>query len=589
MPPLAIDVMEAHRAALLRADDAAMRAMAQRWLQIEQALQAQLDALILEILQQGGGPLTMWQLVRLRRYQTLMEQLNIQAAQFVDYVTQDITTRQRTAGMEAIDQSSLAISAAAADAGIQLQFDRLPVSNVERMVGLAGDGSPLRSILQSASTTGADALAQQLIQGVALGLNPREIARRAMRQGLATSFTRMVTIARTEVLRVARQTTLENYRHSKAVRAYRRVASKSQRTCIACLALDGEIYPLATPFEEHVNGRCVPVPVLIRGTPLAYENGKEWFARQPEATQRQMMGPGRWDLWQSGDVTWNDLVRIHEDETWGNSPQVTPVRELEQRAGRQAVRPQRQRAPRPPQTPAAPAAPLLPSPAGTPVSQALTRPTVKKLLPDIEAALTAIDQVHGDGDLPTIPIKATSGERTLGVYRHESISGKSVEIGVSTKGEHRASTLVHEVGHFLDYEQIRIKNQLRNSTHFSNRPVEDEVMAFLNAARNSMAFQRIDDLANRRVNLRYKNDLAREFRADWRHCQYLKEPVELWARSYAQYIAKRSGSTVLLDEIQTALTAAADGYGYPTQWEDDDFAPIEAAIDALFRKKGWIQ
>ena len=353
MPPLAIDVMEAHRAALLRADDAAMRAMAQRWLQIERALQAQVDALILEILQQGGGPLTMWQLVRLRRYQTLLEQLNIQAAQFVDYVTQDITTRQRTAGMEAIDQSSLAISAAAADAGIQLQFDRLPVSNVERMVGLAGDGSPLRTILQSASTTGADALAQQLIQGVALGLNPREIARRAMRQGLATSFTRMVTIARTEVLRVARQTTLENYRHSQAVRAYRRVASKSQRTCIACLALDGEIYPLTTPFEEHVNGRCVPVPVLIRGTPLPYENGKDWFARQPETVQRQMMGPGRWDLWQAGDVGWNDLVRIHQDETWGNSPQVTPVRDLEQRAGRQAVRPQRtRRTPQQTQTPA---------------------------------------------------------------------------------------------------------------------------------------------------------------------------------------------------------------------------------------------
>ena len=340
MPPLVIDVMEAHRAALLRSDEAAMRTMAQRWLQIEQALQAQVDALILEIAQ-NGGPLTMWQLVRLRRYQTLQEQLNAQLAQFVDYVSQDITTRQRAAGLEAIDQSSLAINAAAADAGIQLQFDRLPARNVERMVGLAGDGSPLRAILQAAGTVGADALAQQLVQGVALGLNPREIARRALRQGLATSFTRMVTIARTEVLRVARQTTIDNYQHSKAVRAYRRVASKSQRTCIACLALDGEIYPLTTAFEEHVNGRCVPVPVLIRGTPLQYETGRQWFARQPEAAQRQMMGPGRWDLWQSGDVTWGDLVRIHEDETWGNSPQVTPVRDLERVAGRQAVRPQR--------------------------------------------------------------------------------------------------------------------------------------------------------------------------------------------------------------------------------------------------------
>lgn len=587
MPPLAIDVMEAQRAALLRADEAAMRAMAQRWLQIEQALQAQVDALVLELAQQGEGPLTMWQLVRLRRYQTLQEQIAAQMERYTAYVAQDITTRQRTTGLEAIDQSSLAINAAAADAGIQLQFDRLPAASIERMVGLAGDGSPLRAVLQDAGTIGADALAQQLVQGVALGLNPRELARRALRQGLATSFTRMVTIARTEVLRVARQTTLDNYRHSNVVRAYRRVASKSQRTCIACLALDGEIYPLTRPFEEHVNGRCVSVPVLIRGTPLAYETGREWFARQPEGVQRQMMGPGRWDLWQSGDVTWDDLVRIHENETWGNSPQVTPVRELEQVAGRQAVRPARPRRTTP--APAAPAAALPPAPTGTAVSKALTRPATKSLLPDIEAALSAIDQVHGDGELPTIPIKPASGKRHWGEYiRQRSFNGqaRSLEIRLSTKGEHRALTLAHEVGHFLDFEQIRIEHQLGSKMY--GQTVEAEVTAFLDAARKSRAYQRIDDLYYRRARLHYM-DSETEVNADRKYCRYLEDPVELWARAYAQYIAKRSGSIVLLDELQATLSGIADGYRYPSQWEDDDFAPIEAAIDAIFRKKGWIQ
>lgn len=327
MPPLVIDVMEAQRAALLRADEAAMRQMAQSWLQIEQRLLAQVDALALELAGQQG-PLTMWQLARLRRYVTLQEQLARELSQYAAYVEGDITRRQLEAGLQAIDQSALAINAAAGDAGIQLQFDRLPVSSVERMVGLAGDGSPLRAILADASRVGPEALAQQLIEGVALGLNPREIARRAMREGLATSFTRMMTIARTEVLRVARQTTLDGYRHSRVVRAYRRVASKSTRTCVACLALDGEIYPLDRPFEEHVNGRCVLTPVLVRGEPLQYETGREWFARQPEAVQRQMMGQARWELWRDGQVTWADLVTIHESETWGRSPGVTPVRSL---------------------------------------------------------------------------------------------------------------------------------------------------------------------------------------------------------------------------------------------------------------------
>ena len=565
MPPLAIDVMEAHRAALLRADDAAMRAMAQRWLQIEQALQAQLDALILEILQQGGGPLTMWQLVRLRRYQTLMEQLNIQAAQFVDYVAQDITTRQRTAGMEAIDQSSLAISAAAADAGIQLQFDRLPVSNVERMVGLAGDGSPLRTILQSASTTGADALAQQLIQGVALGLNPREIARRAMRQGLATSFTRMVTIARTEVLRVARQTTLENYRHSQAVRAYRRVASKSQRTCIACLALDGEIYPLTTPFEEHVNGRCVPVPVLIRGTPLPYENGKEWFARQPEATQRQMMGPGRWDLWQSGDVGWDDLVRIHQDETWGNSPQVRPVRELEQRAGRQAVRPQRARR-TPPPTPAV--APV-PSASPTAISRSLdlppaTTPTGRA----IADAVAAIDQVHDGAALARCDVGEELIADAHGYYDPQDVQ---IRVDNSPTAPHPRVTMLHETGHYLDHQAIGMA--------IGNRRIADATWTtWLTAIGQSDAVQNLFDM--------YRNGtpLPNGQVVNIGHLHYLLRPAELWARSYAQFIAQRSGNDAILNEL-----AVMQSETFSVQWTEADFAAIDQAIEGILREVGWMQ
>ena len=560
MPPLAIDVMEAHRAALLRADDAAMRAMAQRWLQIEQALQAQLDALILEILQQGGGPLTMWQLVRLRRYQTLLEQLNAQLAPFATYVAQDITTRQRTAGMEAIDSSTLAINAAAADAGIQLQFDRLPVSNVERMVGLAGDGSPLRTILQSASTTGADALAQQLIQGVALGLDPREIARRAMRQGLATSFTRMVTIARTEVLRVARQTTLDNYRHSKAVRAYRRVASKSQRTCIACLALDGEIYPLTTPFEEHVNGRCVPVPVLIRGTPLAYENGKEWFARQPESVQRQMMGPGRWDLWQSGDVTWNDLVRIHEDETWGNSPQVTPVRDLERVAGRQAVRPQRTRRAQA----TTPAAAPVPSASPTAISRSLdlppaTTPTGRA----IADAVAAIDQVHDGAALERCQVIEEPIPNAYGYYDPYEVK-IGIDNGPAAVRPHM--TMLHETGHYLDHKALGIA--------IDNRRVSDAAYQDWFAA--VITSQRIRDLF-----LAYQSALDPD---EMSHLYYLLSPPEIWARSYAQFIAQRSGNRVILDELVVMQTT-----NLQIQWEDADFADIDRAIEAILREVGWMQ
>ena len=333
MPPLAIEVMDNHRAALLRSEDAALREMARRWLEVEAALQANVDALALEIAAREDGLLTGSQLSRIRRYRALREQLQAEMAKYVAWLEPNIANRQREAGILAIEASGMAINAQAAEAGINLRFDRLPVESVERFVGLAGNGSPLRPILEDASRVGADALARELIQGLALGRNPREIARRAMRQGIGSSFTRLSTIARTEVVRVSRETTLANYRASSVVKGYRRVAAKSIRTCIACLALDGTEYPLDTPFEEHPNGRCVAVPIIRGQAPLAYEDGRSWFEGQPEATQIQMMGAERHALWQSGQVGWEDIFTIIENPIWGNSPQPTPVRELRQRAG----------------------------------------------------------------------------------------------------------------------------------------------------------------------------------------------------------------------------------------------------------------
>ena len=59
---------------------------------------------------------------------------------------------------------------------------------------------------------------------------------------------------------------------------------------------------------------------------------------------------------------------------------------------------------------------------------------------------------------------------------------------------------------------------------------------------------------------------------------------ELWARSYAQYIAKKSGN-----QDMNAQLAEMQESPFPSQWSDDDFAPIMEAIDGIFRAKGWIE
>jgi hypothetical protein len=146
----------------------------------------------------------------------------------------------------------------------------------------------------------------------------------------------MATIARTETLRVYRLTTLERYRASGVVVGYRRLASKSARTCVACLMADGRFYALDEPFDQHPNCRCTLVPVLRTGDLVQWETGQEWFRRQPERVQREMLGPARYQLWRAGQVTLDDLVTRIEDSTWGGALVPTPVRALP--GGAEAVR-----------------------------------------------------------------------------------------------------------------------------------------------------------------------------------------------------------------------------------------------------------
>ena len=326
MPPVIVDVFNDFRAQLLRQEEAAMREMAGRWLQVEQALSTSMDALTLELANEGVA--TAEQLMRSRRFQSLMVQTRAELKHYERYLQPRIESGQRNMITAAIQHSETAVQALATEAQITVPWNRLPVRNVEGMVGLAGDGSPLADVLADASTAGAEGMRAQLVRGIALGVNPREVARRAIRLGLGTSLTRMAAIARTESLRVYRLTSLESYRNSRVVVGYKRLSARDNRTCPACLFADGQFYPIDYGFDSHVNCRCTLLPQLANVPPVRYETGQEWFARQPEGTQLEILGRGRFDLWRRGEASLTDMVSRDWSDTWGGSLRVTRVRDL---------------------------------------------------------------------------------------------------------------------------------------------------------------------------------------------------------------------------------------------------------------------
>lgn len=168
-------------------------------------------------------------------------------------------------------------------------------------------------------------MTEALANGVALGWNPRK-TERAMREAGRSVLQRALLIARTEQLRAYRTASLANYRASGVLSGYRRLAAKSARSCLACLLADGEFFTLEVAFEEHVAGRCTMVPVLASGEAPEWETGRDWFGRQPEATQRRVMGPAAFEAWRAGVVGLDELVERHEHPMWGGSLQVRSLK-----------------------------------------------------------------------------------------------------------------------------------------------------------------------------------------------------------------------------------------------------------------------
>lgn len=200
-------------------------------------------------------------------------------------------------------------------------------------------------------------------------------------------------------------------------------------------------------------------------------------------------------------------------------------------------------------------------------------------------ALAAVDAVHTDGRLPRIPIRRLALSRKLhGHFRHR-LGGPPLDIGVHPAARHAALTAVHEIGHFLDYSGL-------GEAGFGS-VAGDLLGPWRAAVRNSAAVQRLGQL------WRFTESRAREaqdaggadgvkYAVELRYIEYLLQNEELWARSYAQFIAVKSGHPALREQLDRLRQRPERRLYHGPQWDDEDFLPIMTEIEAAFRQKGWM-
>ena len=133
---------------------------------------------------------------------------------------------------------------------------------------------------------------------------------------------------------------------------------------------------------------------------------------------------------------------------------------------------------------------------------------------------------------------------------------------------HPELNLVHEIGHLLDHQSIGRPGVFAS-------PEDDLFAQWRKAVEHTEATATL-----RRIERASRNPSVINY------ARYQLQTVEQWARSYAQFIAIRSGETRLIDELRQRQRDATAS-GVPVQWTHDDSRPVAVSIAYLFRALEW--
>lgn len=217
----------------------------------------------------------------------------------------------------------------------------------------------------------------------------------------------------------------------------------------------------------------------------------------------------------------------------------------------------------------------------------------------VASALAVLDSVHSDGNLPKIPaIKVNRIYKKRGYlayYGRNRFNDRPQELAFSERSMSTQPmlTVFHETGHFIDHVGFDSDITKYSSEH-------DQLLAgWREAVKHSKAIQSLQNWNNR---VGAPSGVLQD------QLDYLLSTRETWARSYAQYVTVKSRHAGALRELKKMQQAGTIGavdsstpfnnaglgkapkagsWDYPWQWSDEDFKPIEEAIDVIMERLGW--
>lgn len=250
-------------------------------------------------------------------------------------ITADLDTLVRQA-----DQAQLGIVASQLPAGERQIIDAWSLVDGRQLQAIVQRSTQqITSRLSPVSRETSIAIRRELVRGVAAGSHPGDVAKAMLARvegRFSGGLTRATAIARTEMADAHRAASRESrIANADVLGGWQWHCELSERSCPACIAMDGSMHPVDEPGpNDHVNGRCTALPVtktwkqlgidLPEPAPIT-QPAADRFGALPEATQRAILGPARYDAWKAGDYPPSQWAQTRQNDGWRDSVQVSPA------------------------------------------------------------------------------------------------------------------------------------------------------------------------------------------------------------------------------------------------------------------------
>lgn len=336
-----------HRAALLEHETRTVQALSRSYRAVEEALEERLERLqarMAEAAAAGESVSPAWAQQE-ARYLELLDAVEREVTAWGDDAAVTIEAGQGASVQTAVDAGETLARAALGPppVGATVNWNRLPVETLEAFAGYAGDGSPLATLLQEYAGAAANEVRDALFAALALGESPAAAARR-IRRAADLPRQQALRLARTEMLRAAREASREGYRANQTVvQGWVWHAQRDGETCPCCWAMHGTEHDLSERLDDHPNGRCAMAPRTVSWGALLGDDtipdtrpeiplGATAFAALPVAEQLAVLGPTLHELYAAGRIVLEDCVTRVTDARWGSMRRAASVAEALQHA-----------------------------------------------------------------------------------------------------------------------------------------------------------------------------------------------------------------------------------------------------------------